>query len=246
MLRQRGFRAGPYRVAYQSCDDLTAQTGIFDPGKCEANAKAYARNPDLVGVIGPFNSACALAQIPVANAAPGGPLAWISPSTSLTVLTGPDPLAPPDALANLYPTGRRNFARVVGSDAAQAAANAMLASSIGVQRVAVLHDGDVMFGNDRAVLFRRAARKLGLRVIAFRRWDPRAAATIWRMPLRLPGRTESSSAAGCTRTAAPSSARCALVWVPRCRSLRRSSCRSRISSGLPGRLLGGPTSASSV
>ncbi len=28
VLRERGFRAGRYRIGYQSCDDSTAQTGI--------------------------------------------------------------------------------------------------------------------------------------------------------------------------------------------------------------------------
>ena len=42
VLRQRGFRAGRLRIGYQSCDDSTAQAGIFDEAKCAANAKLYA------------------------------------------------------------------------------------------------------------------------------------------------------------------------------------------------------------
>ena len=44
-LRERGFRAGRFRVAYQSCDDSVARTGLFDEAKCAANARAYARQP---------------------------------------------------------------------------------------------------------------------------------------------------------------------------------------------------------
>ena len=53
VLRKRGFRAGPYRVAYQSCDDSIATTGLYDEAKCASNARAYAQNPDVIGVVGP-------------------------------------------------------------------------------------------------------------------------------------------------------------------------------------------------
>ena len=173
-LRQHRFRAGPYRVGYQSCDDSTAQTGIFDPDKCNANAKAYADDADVIGVVGPYNSFCAVGQIPIAGRAPEGPLAMVTPSVSLTSLTQPDPLAPRGFLERTYPTGRRNFARVYGTDAVQAAANAMLARSLGAGRVLVLHDGDPVFGLSRAFYFRRAARRLGLDVVGYRGWDPSA------------------------------------------------------------------------
>ena len=38
VLRERGFRAGRFRVAYQSCDDSIGSTGLYDEAKCEANA----------------------------------------------------------------------------------------------------------------------------------------------------------------------------------------------------------------
>ena len=41
VLRERDFRAGRFRVAYQSCDDSVARTGLFDEAKCAANARAY-------------------------------------------------------------------------------------------------------------------------------------------------------------------------------------------------------------
>ena len=40
VLRERGFRAGKFRVAYQSCDDALARTGLFEESKCAANARA--------------------------------------------------------------------------------------------------------------------------------------------------------------------------------------------------------------
>ena len=82
VLEQRDFRAGHYTVGYQSCDDSTAQAGGYDLYKCFSNAKAYARNLAVLGVIGPHNSGCAAVQIPIVNQAPGGALAMISPSNT--------------------------------------------------------------------------------------------------------------------------------------------------------------------
>ena len=93
-LRRRGFRAGRFRVGYQSCDDSVARTGLFDEARCAANARLYARNADVIGVIGPLNSPCALASLPILNRAPGGPLAIVSPLNSYLGLTRAAPGAP--------------------------------------------------------------------------------------------------------------------------------------------------------
>ena len=85
VLRERDFRAGPHTVGYQSCDDSTAQAELIDLSSASnAKGKARATSP-VVGVIGPYNSPCAWAQIPIANRA--GPLAMISPANTLI---GPD------------------------------------------------------------------------------------------------------------------------------------------------------------
>ena len=48
-LEQRGFEAGRYTVGYQSCDSSTAQGGAADEYRCLLNAKAYARNLEVMG-----------------------------------------------------------------------------------------------------------------------------------------------------------------------------------------------------
>src|SRR5438067_13691993 len=60
ILKQHDFKAGKYTVGYQSCDDATAQLGKWASEKCSANANAYANNKAVVGVIGTFNSGCAV------------------------------------------------------------------------------------------------------------------------------------------------------------------------------------------
>jgi branched-chain amino acid transport system substrate-binding protein len=173
VLRARSFKAGPYKVGYQSCDDSIARTGLYDPDKCAANARAYAANEKVVAVVGPLNSVCAIELIPVLNAAPGGGLALVGPTTSLIGLTRYGPGVPPGALAELYPAGRRTFFRVYPTDDYEGAALALLARRLGARRVAVLHDDD-FFSLPVAESFRIAARRLGLRVTSERQWDQRA------------------------------------------------------------------------
>jgi YVTN family beta-propeller protein len=172
VVREHGFRAGRYRVAFQSCDDSNAR-GVFDPNKCTANAKAYAANRDVLGVIGPFNSGCAFEQLAILNRAREGPLAMVSPTTTAQHLTSPAPSAPPDLVRRLYPTGKRNFFRVTPTDSSQGSANALLARQLGVRSVYVIHDGDLLFGLPNALYFRKAARKLGVKIVAFRQRDLR-------------------------------------------------------------------------
>jgi hypothetical protein len=64
VLRRRSFAAGEVSIGYQSCDDSTSQSRIFDVEKCAANATAAAANSRVLGVIGPFNSGCAAGRHP--------------------------------------------------------------------------------------------------------------------------------------------------------------------------------------
>ncbi len=172
VLRQHGFRAGRFRVAYQSCDDSTPTSGGSDPGKCTSNAKLLAADRAVVGVIGPLESSCAALEIPILNRAAPGPLALISPTSSLPSLTRRDRFAfPPGAPAALYPTGVRNFARVYPRDDQQAAAQVLLARDLGLHCVFVLDDREP-YGQGMASHFRATARRLGLGLSGSASWDP--------------------------------------------------------------------------
>jgi len=176
VLRERGFRAGRFRVAYQSCDDSVARTGLFDEAKCAANARAYGARPDVVAVIGTLNSPCAVAAVPQLNRAPGGAVPMVSPLNSFVGLTrsgsGVDP-ALPEAL---YPAGVRSYLRVFPTDDLQGAALALLARDRGRDTVFVLDDGEPGYGALLADGFAAGAERLGLRVAGRARWDPRAPA----------------------------------------------------------------------
>jgi hypothetical protein len=220
VLRQHRFHAGRYQIGYQSCDASTAIAGQSDPKKCESNAKAYAADPALLGIVGVYNSPCAQAEIPILNAANGGPVAMVSPSNSAVGLTHHDPLAPAGALARMYPTGSRNYARVYPPFDAEAAADAILARQLGVRRAYVLDDGGGV--RDLALHFRRSARAIGLDIAGSRRWDPtgtgfgalvehirraRADGRLPRRPQRLERRAAGTHAARPPRRADPAGRR---------------------------------------
>jgi branched-chain amino acid transport system substrate-binding protein len=173
LLREHAFRAGPHAVGYQSCDDSTAQTGGFDFLKCASNAKAYAATTRVVGVIGPWHSPCAWAQIPIANRAEG-PLAMISPANTHPGLTHSAPGgSEQDEPGVYYPTGVRNYVRVTGSADVDGAAGAVLADELGLRRLYVLRSTDGI-GETTTTPFTRAARRLGIRVVGSGLWDPEA------------------------------------------------------------------------
>jgi branched-chain amino acid transport system substrate-binding protein len=171
VLRQRHFMAGRYRIAFQSCDDSTAQSGNFDPLKCTANAKLAAADPHVLGVIGPFNSDCAAKEIPIAGRAS---LALVSPATSISSLTRAPPGSSSADLATLYPGGRRTFFRVYPADDSEATALAMLTKQLHAKRVFVLRGGDEEYVDDIAPWFAPAAQRLGITVAGMIKWEPDA------------------------------------------------------------------------
>ena len=173
ILKQHGWKAGKYSLAYQSCDDATAQAGKWDSGKCSANANAYAQNKDVVGVIGTFNSGCAEIVVPILNRASNGPIAMISPANTYVGLTHGGPGTAAGEPNKYYPTGKRNYARVVAADDYQGAADALLAKGLGVKKVFILNDKEA-YGLGVATNFKNAAKKLGIKVVGFTAWDGKA------------------------------------------------------------------------
>ena len=173
IFAQHGWKAGKYTLAYQSCDDSTAQAGKWDSGKASANANAYAQNSSVVGVIGTFNSGAAEIEIPILNRAPNGPIAMVSPANTYVGLTHGGPGTAAGEPGKYYPTGKRNYARVVAADDYQGAADAILAKSLAIKKVYILNDKEA-YGLGVATNFRNAAKKLGVTIAGFTAWDGKA------------------------------------------------------------------------
>jgi len=173
LLDEREWKAGDHKIAFQSCDDATAQAGKWESGKCSQNANAYAGNDKLIGVIGTFNSGCAAIEIPVLNQAPDGGIAMMSPANTFVCLTEGGPGCEDTEPAKYYPTGNRNYARVVPHDAYQGAAMAEFAQAQGVKSIYILNDKEA-YGLGVATNFRNAVEHLGIKVAGFEAWDPKA------------------------------------------------------------------------
>jgi branched-chain amino acid transport system substrate-binding protein len=69
-----------------------------------------------------------------------------------------------------YPSGERNYARVVATDDIQGPADAIWAKSRGVKKVFVLNDKQT-YGFGVATTYKNAATKLGMKVVGFQGWD---------------------------------------------------------------------------
>ena len=171
LLEQQDWKAGDKKIAFQSCDDASAQLAKWDPSKCSANAHAYAADASLVGVIGTFNSGCAAIEIPVMNQAPDGGLQLLSPANTYGCLTEPCAGNEPE---KYYPSGKRNYARVAPSDPNQAAVDAKFMEEKGVKSVYILNDKEA-YGLGVAKNFQGAAEALGIKVLGFSDYDGKAA-----------------------------------------------------------------------
>lgn len=170
VLEERGFRAGRFSVGYVSCDGATPRDDI-SPAKCRRSGRAYAAAKEVVGVIGPFFSSCAIHMMPVLNRAG---LAEIGPGNTYVGLTRSGPGIPEGQPEQFRPTGRQTFVRLAAPDDLQGRAHAGLSRERGERTAYVLHDGVDAYGLGAAEGFRDAARAEGVEVVGFETWDPEA------------------------------------------------------------------------
>ena len=84
------------------------------------------------------------------------------------------PSGEPGEPEKYYPSGVRNYARVVAVDNSQGAVDATLAQKLGVKSVYVLNDKE-SYGVGVADFFQKAAKQLGIKVAGRDSWDPKAA-----------------------------------------------------------------------
>ncbi len=128
-----------------------------------------------------MTSSCAQFEIPIANRAPLGPLALISPANTYPGFTRPDPDGVAGAPGIYYPTAARNYLRLVPPDDVQGAGQAVLAKQLGLRRVLILSD-DEEYGDALARGYRTAAAKLGASTWSGRRdgsRGPQAVPVLW-------------------------------------------------------------------
>lgn len=137
-LHDFGGHIGPFKVSYDSMDDSSPTSGLWDPGVTASNAKTAANDPSTIAYLGDYNSAATAISLPLINAAG---ILQISPASPYAGLTS-SAYAGQDEPERFYPTGGRNFARLEPGDPAQARAQVQLMRELGVGRVYVLDNQD--------------------------------------------------------------------------------------------------------
>jgi branched-chain amino acid transport system substrate-binding protein len=129
------------------------------------NARRATSDDHAVAWIGSFNSGASAISIPILNEAA---IPLISPSNTAIGLTTDGPGTEPGEPDKYYPTGARNYFRIIPNDKVQAAALATAMRDRGCRRIAAFSDRGV-YGAGVGRLVRRDAARLGLQVVSSRR-----------------------------------------------------------------------------
>jgi branched-chain amino acid transport system substrate-binding protein len=151
--------------------------GVPDPTRGADDVRAFVQDPQVLAVIGPFDSSVARAEIPVANEAL---LAMVSPVTSSPCLTQdvylPATLSPArvpftckdaglPAASDLHPSGVNNYFRLAPTDQLQGPAAAdFMYKTQQVLRAAVISDHEA-YGQALADSFSTRFTQLGGSVV---------------------------------------------------------------------------------
>ena len=167
-LEQIGNKVGDYTIEFKEYDNSTAAKGSWDDAQCAKNAQDHVANAAEVAVMGTYNSGCAKIIVPVLNQAPDGPMLMVSHANTNPGLTKTWDPGEPD---KFYPTGKRNYARVITTDDNQGVAAAQfLKQERGVTKCAVLNDNQT-YGQGVATAVKGELANQGIEVVVDEAWD---------------------------------------------------------------------------
>ncbi|GHO46135.1 branched-chain amino acid ABC transporter substrate-binding protein [Ktedonospora formicarum] len=157
-----------YQLEFVPKDDVGAQ-GVYDPDTGKKNVTELIGDALVTGVVGPFNSSVAQAEMPVANQAP---IALISPSNTNTCLTQRGAkvncTGAQDKVPTLRPTGNVTYFRIATTDDHQGTVLAdYLYQKAGYKKVYVIDDTTV-YGVGLANIFSDEWKKLGGTIVGSR------------------------------------------------------------------------------
>jgi branched-chain amino acid transport system substrate-binding protein len=162
-------KIGKFKIVYEDWDDASPERGAWDPAVEATNADKAINDPDIMVYIGTYNSGAAKISMPKLNKAN---LAMISPGNSWPGLTkagfgeNGEPI--------IYrPNGKITYFRVFPTDDIQAPAAAKWSKELGANKVFIIHDRE-LYGKGLADLYKKAAEKIGLKVVGFEGIDPKA------------------------------------------------------------------------
>jgi branched-chain amino acid transport system substrate-binding protein len=170
-VEQANNKAGSVKVTYKPLDDSTAQAGNWTPEAESSNARKAAGDSSTAVYVGTFNSGAAAIAIPILNEA-GVPM--ISPANTAVGLTTNQPGSNPGEPDKYYPTGKRNYTRIVPKDTIQGAALVTLMKQDSCTKVELTNDKEV-YGAGLAKNIQLAAKSAGLTILSNDAIDKNAA-----------------------------------------------------------------------
>jgi branched-chain amino acid transport system substrate-binding protein len=162
-FRQADGHAGPHAVRLIRLDSTRAGSEPWDPGQVQANAERAKDDPGAVAYIGELGLGASAISVPVTNDAG---LLQVSPLESLTSLTREPPgRAGRGAPERYYPTGRRNFIRLVPTDLREVDLITARLGSLGAGKVGLVA-GEGVYAEELAGQLVERLRAAGHTVVA--------------------------------------------------------------------------------
>jgi branched-chain amino acid transport system substrate-binding protein len=167
-----GNMAGGFALEYVPLDSgIAANNGGWDPGVESANANQAIADADCMVYMGTYNSGAAKISIPIMNEAG---MAMISFANTYPGLTKEDPGNEEGEPDTYYPSGTRNYCRVIAADDIQGRAGAAWAvENQGISSAYVLDDRS-LYGHGVAVVFASSLEEMGIEVLGAEGYDPKA------------------------------------------------------------------------
>src|SRR6266705_5149679 len=149
-----------YTLAFVPKDDV-GPSGLHDPTVGAANVTALISDALVAGIVGPFNSSVAKAEMPISNQAP---IAQISPANTNPCLTKDTDASgcsgKNNLLPTLRPTNKVSYFRVATTDDHQGPAGADYLFKQGAKKAYVIDDAET-YGIGIANTFVGEWKKLG-------------------------------------------------------------------------------------
>lgn len=148
------------KIEYLDLDDATAGAGQWTPDQETANADKASADPDVMVYIGTYNSGAAKISMPILNKAG---ILMVSPANTWPGLTKPG-IGDPGEPEIYFPSGKRNYVRVVPADDLQGSLAADWAKEMGVKKIFIIDDSEV-YGKGLADMFEARCQEIELEVL---------------------------------------------------------------------------------
>jgi branched-chain amino acid transport system substrate-binding protein len=170
-LEAKNGKIGKYTITYKPLDDSLASTGKADEGKGAQNARTAVQDKSAIGYVGEYNSGISKVTIPILNKAG---ITQISPANTYVGLTSDAPGHEPGEPDKYYPTGKRNYARVVPKDTIQAAAMVSAAKDDGCKTIHVFNSKTTYSAGLARNIALAAPKVGGVKITGNDAYDPNA------------------------------------------------------------------------